>query len=160
MPDYQKSKIYRVVCSETGKQYIGSTVQPLYKRLHQHKTKNNFCSSNSLINPEIFLIENVCCNSKEELLSIERKFIETMDCINKRVPNRTKKQHYKDNKEEINKKAKEYHYLNKEKILERKKNFYYDNNYMVKCNCGKQITKNALTKHKKTKKHIDRMNLL
>jgi hypothetical protein len=39
MPDYQKSKIYRLVCNITGKQYIGSTVSTLSKRKGQHKDK-------------------------------------------------------------------------------------------------------------------------
>lgn len=35
--DYSKGKVYKIVCSETGKCYVGSTAMPLYKRLNKHK---------------------------------------------------------------------------------------------------------------------------
>ncbi len=35
--DYKNSKIYRIVCNETGETYIGSTTQTLTKRLSKHK---------------------------------------------------------------------------------------------------------------------------
>ena len=31
--DYKNGKIYRIVCEETGRQYIGSTCSTLVKRL-------------------------------------------------------------------------------------------------------------------------------
>jgi len=37
MPDYQKGKIYKIVCNETGLVYIGSTTQALSQRLQGHK---------------------------------------------------------------------------------------------------------------------------
>ena len=192
--DYKNSKIYRLVCSETGNQYIGSTTQPLYKRLHQHKIKSNTCSSKCLINPEIFLVENVSCNSKEELHKIERKFIESIDCVNKVIPTRTQKEWYQDNRESIieqkrdyhqnnKEKSKEYIKINKEKISEHQKEWYKDNKESilgrqkeynqinkerirerrktkVNCECGSEITTGNLLTHKKSTKHIDRMNLL
>ena len=39
--DYKNSKIYRIVCNTTNKQYIGSTTQPLFKRLSKHKCNYN-----------------------------------------------------------------------------------------------------------------------
>ncbi len=41
MPDYQKGKIYKIVCDETNLTYYGSTVQPLAKRLSQQKEQKN-----------------------------------------------------------------------------------------------------------------------
>ena len=53
MPDYQKGKIYKIVCNETGLVYIGSTTQALSQRLQGHKKnyksylsdKNNYIHS-------------------------------------------------------------------------------------------------------------------
>ena len=38
--DYKNGKIYRIVCEETGRQYIGSTCSTLVKRLSNHKNKS------------------------------------------------------------------------------------------------------------------------
>ena len=83
MPDYQNSKIYKLVCSETNRIYIGSTTQTLCKRKAQHKDKQNRCISRTFINPQIYLIENFSCNSKEEMNAYENTFIENMECVNK-----------------------------------------------------------------------------
>ena len=36
MPDYSKSKIYKIICNITGLVYIGSTCQTLTQRLQDH----------------------------------------------------------------------------------------------------------------------------
>jgi len=141
MPDYQNSKIYELICSETGLKYIGSTTQKLSKRLYEHKNKDNECMSKTFINPKIYLLENIPCNSKEELHSIERKFIENTECVNKVIPTRTHKEWYLDNKEKINKNGKKYYLDNKEKII-KNCNDYYKNN------------KDKIVEHKK-QKYID-----
>ena len=157
MVNYQNSKIYELICSETNNIYIGSTTQKLCQRLGQHKRKDkNTCMSKTFINPKIYLLENTPCNSKEELHSIERKYIETTKCVNKCIPNRTSKEYYQDNKEKIVLKKKEYYqdnketrkkyyqdnketrnkYLldNKEKISLQKKEYYQDNKETIKKN--------------------------
>ena len=101
MPDYSKGKIYRIVCNETGEQYIGSTIQSLSRRLAKHvwESKNNQehgCKSFPIIDRgdySIVLIENCPCESKEQLLRRERHFIETIDCVNRYIPGRTKLEH-------------------------------------------------------------------
>jgi hypothetical protein len=102
MPDYQTSKIYRIVCNETGEQYIGSTTQTLAQRLAQHKCKTSNCKSKKIIermNYEIVLIEEYPCENKEQLGRRERYFIETMDCVNKYIPTRTTREWRKANPE-------------------------------------------------------------
>ena len=130
MPDYQKGKIYKLVSDHTDEIYIGSTIQKLCKRLGTHakdcKVKN--CSSKKLFElgkVKIILIENYPCNSKEELLKHERNYIETMDCINKCIPFRSKeerieyqKEYRIKNKEDITKQNKEYRLKNKDKKKE------------------------------------------
>jgi hypothetical protein len=127
------------------------------------------------------IVEEVECENKYELHNRERYYIENNECINKCIPTRTDKEYYKDNKvkikvyrkeyckKNINKileKAKEYRKDNKDKIKEYKKQYNKDNKDKIKeynkekitCDCGCIITKNYLTKHKKTKKHNDLLN--
>jgi hypothetical protein len=124
MPNYHNSKIYRIVCDTTGKQYIGSTTIPLSARLAQHKktyktTKN--CLSREVLennNFQIILIEDFPCDRREILLQRERVYIETMDCVNKNIPLRTKEEWYQDNKERIIEKQLEWNNKNREKLRE------------------------------------------
>ena len=126
---YNNSKIYKIesLNGEVGDIYIGSSKkQYLSSRLAEHKClykrwldgKGNKCTSFKIFekygvdNVKIKLIENVNVNVKEELLNRESYFIQSLACINKNIPNRTKKEWREDNKEVI----KEYHkkyYLNK-----------------------------------------------
>jgi len=108
MPNYQKGKIYKIVCDETNLTYYGSTVQPLSKRLSQHKEKRNEkrYKTNMMKNMKIFLVENYPCNTIEELLSRERYYIENNECCNRYIPLRTDKEYYADNRQELLKKKK------------------------------------------------------
>jgi len=121
--DYKNGKIYRVVCSETGRQYIGSTASTLVKRLYNHKRKTNACSTKDFIEPKIFLIEDYPCDRKDQLLSRERFHIESMDCVNKNIPTRTQKEYREDNKKHVKEYQKDYYQNNKDKIKE-----YYEVN--------------------------------
>ena len=160
--DYKNGKIYRVVCSETNRQYIGSTASTLVKRLHQHKKKGNTCSTKDFIEPKIFLIEDFPCDRKDQLLSRERFHIESIECVNKYVPTRTRKEYREDNKEKLSKlnkeyrennkeslkiKGKEYREKNKETIMEKKKEKF-------NCECGGKFTLAHKSRHFKTEKHI------
>lgn len=124
MPDYSKGLIYRIVCNETGEQYIGSTTQTLTKRLSQHKKdiSRNPCSSTQIINRgnyAIVLIEECPCENKNQLERRERYFIETIECVNMKKPAQTK--------EELREHKREYREINNEQILENKK-IYRENN--------------------------------
>jgi hypothetical protein len=83
MPDYQKGKIYRLTCLNTGLEYIGSTCDSLNRRLNNHSTKYNSwkqgkannCGSFKIIeggNYKIDLVEDYPCNNVEELHIRER----------------------------------------------------------------------------------------
>lgn len=97
MPDYSKGKIYKIVCNETGKVYIGSTVQKLNTRLNNHKSYYNHwldgkidrqCASYAIIqfdNYYIELIENYPCNSRTELEMREGYWQKQIECINKNI---------------------------------------------------------------------------
>lgn len=87
MSRYSRGKIYKLHSFENDLIYIGSTIQPLYKRLSGHKCKNNICSSKILFEESnkvmITLIKNYPCSDRSELEREERKYIYKMDCVNK-----------------------------------------------------------------------------
>ena len=130
--DYQNSKIYKIINDALPELvYYGSTVNTLSKRFGQHKKKSNICSSKQLfdcdVKPQIFLVESFPCNSKIELNARERWHIENNVCINKQIPNRTKKEWCENNKGKINEYVKQYKIDNKEEIKLQRAKHYQDN---------------------------------
>ena len=135
MVNYELGKIYKIVCNETGLIYIGSTAQKyLSTRLGEHKRDykrflNGKCSNVTSFkiiegnNFEIILLENCLCKNKYELKARERHYIETKDCVNIQVPNRTQREYKLDNQEIVKKRDKLYRELNKDKIKQ-----YYECN--------------------------------
>jgi len=140
MVNYELGKIYKIVCNETGLLYIGSTAQKyLSTRLGEHKRdykkyvngKYPYITSFTIIeggNFDIILLENHSCKDKYELQARERHYIETMECVNKFIPNRTQKEYREDNKEKI----KKYREDNKETLLKDKKQYYLSNKDKIK----------------------------
>jgi len=177
MPDYSKGKIYKIINNENDKFYIGSTIQPLYKRMSQHREKHHKCMSKNLdVDIKeciIVLVEKVECKSKEELFKKEREYIEKyrderLNIVNKILPGRTAKEYYEKNKEQKKEQRKKYYEKNKEKILKIvkgyseknketikkcKKEYYEKNKEKITCECGAIIQKSN-NKHKKSKKHL------
>jgi hypothetical protein len=164
---YNRGKVYKIVSPSTDLVYIGSTIQPLHKRLREHRNKytqflkGKYCNVTSFEimkygDAEIYLIELCDCNSKMELERCERSHIESIECVNKLIPGRTQKEYYNDNRD----KFKQYYIDNKEKNKqyyidnpEIKKQYYIDNKdkNKITCNiCDKSINKYNLKKHQKT----------
>jgi len=132
MPDYSQGKIYKIISDENDKFYIGSTIQPLYKRMYSHRNKHHSCMSKNLgvdiKDCIIVLVEKFECKDKDELLKKERFYIEKyrkegLNIVNKLIPGRTHKQYYEDNKKKIKEQGKEYYQKNKEKIIEQQKEY-------------------------------------
>ena len=143
MVNYSNGKIYRIVDNTNGKQYIGSTTQPLSKRLVAHRLdykkytngKCKYITSFEIIKNNdysIILIENVNCDNKEQLLKRERHYIESMSCVNKVVPTRTDTEYRLENKEKIKQRTKKYRIDNKEKIKEKNKEYHEINKEKIK----------------------------
>ena len=90
MPDYQLSKIYKLVSNKTTDIYIGSCLMRLSTRLSTHKHNSNTCASKKLFTNDaiitIVLLENYPCNSKNELKARELHYITTNNCININKP--------------------------------------------------------------------------
>jgi len=115
---------------------------------------------------EIVLLELYPCNSKDELHMRERYYIEALDCVNKQIPNRSQKEWCIKNKDKISEYQTEYRLNNKDKSKEYHKELYIKNkdaiteNRKIKitCDCGKEVAKCKIARHKKSKRHIDIIN--
>jgi len=173
MPDYSKSKIYKIVCNITGLIYIGSTSQPLCRRIQDHKydykdylNKKSYssCLTSFKIlennNYNIILVEDFPCERKEQLLARERFWIENTKCVNKMVPTRTKKEWREDHKEEIKQyrennkeKIKQYLEEHKEKIKEYQKEYHEKNKEEIKKGKSEYYFKNKEKIIKKQKEY-------
>jgi len=139
---YHQSKIYGLYTIDTNQLcYIGSTYNILSKRFYQHKHDSKkksihlkiyqyINSIGGIENIKIILIENVKCETKEELLKIEQQYIiknkdEIYNTLNACGLN--KKEYYENNKEAIKEYKKIYYENNKERLCEINK-IYYENN--------------------------------
>jgi hypothetical protein len=170
MPDYQKGKIYKLWSPQGNEIYIGSTINPLAKRLNQHKNHNNNCNSKYLFenydNVKIELIQEYPCNNKMELVKKEGEHIRSNECLNKVVPGRTLKEWREDNKERNTEYFKEWCENNKDRYKECQKVWYENNKQKIleihskkfECDCGSVISTNNKSEHFKSKKHIAFMN--
>ena len=100
MPNYKNGKVYKLICLNTGLIYVGSTCQPLCKRLAGHKTQSNSTRSKKIIegaNFIIVLIELFPCNTVEELRAREYEIIQNTTCINRKLLTEEEKKEYQKN---------------------------------------------------------------
>jgi hypothetical protein len=150
MPDYQQGKIYCIRSHQTDEIYIGSTTQPLSKRMVNHRTnygawkegRRHYMTSYGLLEYDdcyIELIEEYPCNSRMELERREGQLIREMDCVNKKIAGRTKKEYQEDNKEKISEYRKQWYVDNKEKQAKYKKQRYEENKEQFKQQRDKAI---------------------
>jgi len=143
--NYENGKIYTIRSPQTDKYYIGSTCNPLYKRLGQHKidykkyiagTCHNITSFEiiKLGDAYIELLENFKCNSKDELNKREGELIRLHNdnVVNRCIAGRTYKEYLEDNKERIKERDKKYREDNKDEIKERKKKNYNNKKNKIK----------------------------
>ena len=154
MLNYSKGKIYKIECLITSLIYVGATTkdflsQRLAKHISNYKaflkegSQQKYMTSFKILennNYRIYLLEEVVCENKEQLLAREGHYIRILDCVNRCVSGRTQeqyrcenkerfkqryidnkdkfKQYYEDNKEHKLKKVKEYSELHKEQKKE------------------------------------------
>lgn len=134
MPNYSKGKVYKLVSNVCGDVYVGSTTQPLAKRIGDHRShykaflngKYHWVTSFKLLEQgsvDVVLIENFPCSSKDELHARERYWIEQLACVNKYIPGRTIVEYRQNNREAIAERDKQYHQANREAIAERNKQY-------------------------------------
>ena len=157
MVNYANSKVYKIWSTQGNKIYVGSTTkQYLSQRMDKHrecyrqweKTSQRFITSflifdeYGLENCFIELLEYKECNSKDELIKIEGKHIRELDCVNKRIEGRTRKEHYEENRDHNIDYATKYRNENKEIIAENHN-----------CECGGKYRFSNKSYHLKTIKH-------
>ena len=162
MVNYNKSIIYKICCNDLKikELYIGSTTN-FTRRKNSHKTACNnindrhynikvykFIRDNGgWSNWSMILIDNVSCESKLELLKIEREYVEKNNSIlNCYIPSRTNKEYYQtnreqlldyhmkyrqDNKEQIQKYKNEWNQKNKKHIQEYNNEWYQKNKKQI-----------------------------
>jgi hypothetical protein len=127
MPEYSKSKIYKILNVISDDVYVGSTCQELSKRFHAHKCnvnlpqyeKNKFyCKMKEfgLDNFYIELVENYPCSTREELRAREGEWIRKISTLNKLIAGRDWKGYYDDNAELLRQKSKYYRASHMEQV--------------------------------------------
>ena len=127
--------IYKLT-DDNGLVYYGSTIRELSVRLYGHKGYSNNCSK--FMNSETMVIESLeqyyfdeDTYNKKFVLQREAYYIKNNKCINKIVPDRTRKEYNKEyrlkKKEELNLKAKEYYETNKEQLALKAKEYKLKN---------------------------------
>lgn len=172
MVNYQNGKVYKLVGN--GLTYYGSTCEPtLARRLVKHRgyynerlkgkditIKSILCFENDS-KPEIFLVENFPCNSKDELHARERFYIENNECINRNVPGRTKEEYRRATAEHISQYNKEYREKNIDALKEKDKKYYEENKEKIAeyKKQHREKTKEQISEYNKEyrKKNIERM---
>ena len=130
MPDYSNGKIYQLISPHHVLPYIGSTTQPLCKRMVEHRAPSNKCRSRVVIeagDAYIELIENYPCENKEQLNKREGEIIRQRACVNHCVPGRTDREYREDNREIISAYKKAYNEANREAILAEKRAYHIAN---------------------------------
>jgi hypothetical protein len=119
-------------------------------------------------NCKIHLLENAEVQNKDELEARESFFMRTMKCVNKVIPNRTRreygKEYRKQNELKISHEQKQYRQQNRDCTMKQIKIKHLNITQVtikqikhqfikqVSCSCGCQIAKCNLNKHMKTTK--------
>ena len=144
--NYKNGKIYTIRCrTDNNLFYVGSSIQPLHKRWHEHKSKTkseNIKYSKILLyskmreigtdNFYIELYESCSCETKEQLNQREGQIIrEIQPTLNKYIAGRTFQEYKEECVDKIKEHKKEYIELNKDKIKAHKKEYYENNKEKV-----------------------------
>ena len=164
--DYSKGKIYCIKNDVNDDIYIGSTTQPLCKRMAKHRSSINAKKSENILfyqlmrelGTEAFrieLIEDFSCENREQLQAREGYYIKKLGTLNKRVESRTKKEYYQDYKETILQQQKEYREDNKEQIQEYRKDYYEKNKEYIKEKSKQNYHDNIETRKAQKKEYSD-----
>ena len=129
MSEFSKERIYKILSTIIDDVYVGSTCQPLTKRLYEHKKtigkqtyENNkfYCKMQELGSDNFYidLVENYPCSTREELRAREGEWIRKISTLNKLIAGRDSKGYCDDNAEMLRQKTKEYKAEHKEHYKE------------------------------------------
>ena len=141
--EYKNSKIYQILNHVDDAVYIGSTTQPLCKRMAYHRrdmTKIRHFNRPvyekmrelGVENFYIELIEEYPCESKEQLTKREGHYIRQFGTLNKVIAGRTHKEYVADNYEDIRQYKHEHYEQHKERVKCRVKEYSEHNADRIK----------------------------
>ena len=176
--DYKNAKVYKILNDIDEYVYIGSTCQPLSKRMTKHRQcykaarKQHYKLYQKMkeIGVEHFyieLIKETPCENIEQLRAIDGQYIRELGTLNHRIEGRTKKQYTDDNKqkkaeydkirreekgEEI-KEQKKQHWENAKdkKNEERRAKYQETKQHKIYCDvCNINLVKESQWKHNKS----------
>ena len=143
--------IYKLSSVHEAQPYVGKTMGTLNDRFRRHKSdykrwlngKYNYVTSFELIkhNDCIMIVLEIDV-PKNMLASREGYWHSQFDCVNKCVPNRSLKEWYEDNRDEILEKKNQYRQNNKEMLMQK-----------VTCECGCVVRQADIARHRKSTKH-------
>jgi hypothetical protein len=107
--NYSKSKVYKIYSNLGNKIYVGSTTKDyLSQRMTKHREDYNLFKNGKkdrttnvylifdeygIDNCKIELLEEKECQNKDEKNRLEGKYIRELECVNKIIPDRTKKEY-------------------------------------------------------------------
>ena len=184
---YKNGKIYTIrFINDNSLIYVGSTVQPLYKRFIGHKTDSKQPKNENILLYKnmnetnindwyIELFEDFPCDRKEQLSKREGEIIREIGTLNKRLEGRTQKEYKEANKDKIKEKDKKYREENKDKkkeydkkrdkdkLLEYAKEYFKNNKDKIKenyLNNKDQINEKRRTNRLKKKLQKEEANII
>ena len=135
MPDYQKSKIYKLWSPSKNLVYYGSTTETISRRLSKHLTDFNrydnttqkgYVNSFKILecpDYKIELVEDYPCNNRQQLCKKEGEYIKANECVNKCVAGRTAEEYYLDNIDKKKQYDADYRDANADKIKQYNKEY-------------------------------------
>ena len=176
MADYSKGKIYKLLNIIDDEIYVGSTIQPLRKRLCEHKCRANgtershykvhhHMANLGIYNFYIELVELCVCSTKEELRAKEGEWIRKVATLNGKVSGRTVFEYRDEHQAEARERSKQWREHNRESKSqldkhrrEQKKKYIKEcRGERIMCECGCEVTRGNISTHRKTKTHMDKM---
>ena len=140
---YQNGKIYKIFNSSNDGIYVGSTCNPLCKRMAYHRSHHNnekykhralYATMNEVgvSKFHIELIEDYPCDNKDQLRKREGYYIREMGTLNMVIEDRTQKEYRETNKDKIKEYMTQYREDKKEHILQTTKEYRENNKDKIK----------------------------
>ena len=173
---YTNGKIYCIRNWVDDDVYVGSTIQPLSKRMQKHRDDSRkekqqnrklYKKMNELGIEQFYieLLEKFECNDGEELHQQEGKWIRQIGTLNGHIAGRTRKEssaeYHQNNRESINERHRQNRINNAEQTKEgskvayekHKNKIFERRKEIIECPCGVKHIRHITAQHKKTKHH-------
>ena len=140
---YLNGKIYRIWNTANDDVYVGSTCNPLFKRMsyhrgiathpkYTHRALYKMMSEVGVDNFRIELIEDHPCENKEQLRKREGFYIRQMGTLNMKIEDRSRQEYNELNKEKKQEYMIQYREDKKEQLLQQTKEYRENNKDKIK----------------------------